>query len=46
MDIGVNAAGDAGDTSPAMFGQPVTKYLISPKKFVKFLRSRAKQRGS
>ena len=38
--IGVNAT---GDTSPAMFGQPGTKYLISPAKFVKFLLSHAKR---
>jgi len=42
-DIGVNATGDAGDTSPAVFGQPGTKYLISPAKFVKFLLSHAKR---
>ena len=28
---GVNATGDAGDASPAIFGQPGTEYLISPK---------------
>ena len=38
--IGVNAT---GDTSPAMFGQPGTKYLISPAKFVRFLLSHAKR---
>jgi len=32
IHIGVNAAGDA---SPAIFGQPGTKCLISPPKFVK-----------
>jgi len=42
----VNAAGDAGNTSPAMFGQPVMKYPISPAKVVKFLQSHAKRRGS
>jgi len=36
-DIGVNAAGDAGDTSPAIFGQLGTKCLISPPKFVKIV---------
>ena len=41
-NIGVNATGDAGDTSPVIFVQPGTKYLISPSKFVKFLPSRAK----
>jgi len=35
--IGVNAAGDAGDASPAIFGQPMTKCLISPAKFVKIV---------
>jgi len=35
--IGVNAAGDAGDASPAIFGQPGTKCLISPPKFVKIV---------
>ena len=44
--IGVNATGDAGDTSPAIFGQPGTKYLISPAKSVKFLLSHAKRHGS
>jgi len=45
--IGVNATGDAGDTSPAIFGQPETKCLISPAKFVKFLlQSDAKRHGS
>jgi len=34
--IGVNAAGDAGDTSPAIFGQPGTKCLTPPK-FVKIV---------
>ena len=29
-DIGVNATGDAGDTSPAIFGQPGMGYVISP----------------
>ena len=29
--IVVNAAGDAGDASPEIFGQPGTKCLISPK---------------
>jgi len=38
-NIGVNAT---GDTSPVIFVQPGTKYLISPSKFVKFLPSRAK----
>ena len=33
--IGVNAARDAGDASPAIFGQPETKCLIYPPKFVK-----------
>jgi len=28
--IGVNVTGDAGDASPAIFGQPGTKCLISP----------------
>ena len=28
--IGVNATGDARDTSPAIFGQPGTMYLLSP----------------
>ena len=28
---GVNATGDAGDASPAIFGQPGTEYLIPPK---------------
>jgi len=28
--IGVNATGDAGDASPAIFGEPGTKCLISP----------------
>ena len=37
ISIGVNAAGDAGDVSPAIFGQPVTKFLISPPKFVKIV---------
>jgi len=32
--IGINAAGDA---SPAIFGQPGTKCLISPPKFVKIV---------
>ena len=31
---GVNSTGDAGDASPAIFGQPGTEYLISPPKFV------------
>jgi len=44
--IGVNATGDAGSTSPAIFGQPGTKYLISPAKFVKFLLSHAKRHGA
>jgi len=45
--IGVNATGDAGDTSTAIFGQPGTKSLISPAKFVKFLlQSHAKRHGS
>jgi len=35
--IGVNAAGDAGDASPAIFGLPGTKCLISPPKFVKIV---------
>jgi len=35
--IGVNAAGDAGDAFPAIFGQPETKCLISPPKFVKIV---------
>ena len=35
--IGVNAAGDAGDASPAIFGQPETKCLIYPPKFVKIV---------
>ena len=26
--MGVNATGDAGDTSPAIFDQPGTEYLI------------------
>ena len=30
--IGVNATGDAGDASPAIFGEPGTKCLISPPK--------------
>jgi len=34
--IGVNATGDAGDAFPAIFGQPGTKCLISPK-FVKIV---------
>jgi len=34
IHIGVNAAGDAGDAFPAIFGQPGTKCLISPPKFV------------
>jgi len=40
MSIGVNAAGDAGDVSPAISGQPGTKSskcLISPPKFVKIV---------
>jgi len=43
LSIGVNATGDAGDASPPIFGQPGTKYLISPAKFVKFLLSHAKR---
>jgi len=43
---GVNATGDAGDTSPAIFGQPGMKCLISPAKFVKFLLLHSKRRGS
>jgi len=35
--IGNNAAGDAGDASPAIFCQPGTKCLISPPKFVKIV---------
>jgi len=35
--IGVNAAGDAGDASPAIFGKPVTKRVISPPMFVKIV---------
>ena len=35
--IGVNAAGDAGDASPAIFGQSGTKCLMSPPKFVKIV---------
>jgi len=36
--IGVNATGDAGDASPAIFGQPGTKCLILyPPKFVKIV---------
>ena len=34
--MGVNATGDAGDASPAIFGQPGTKCLISPE-FVKIV---------
>jgi len=34
------------DTSAAMFGQPGTKYLISPAKFVMFLLSHAKRHAS
>ena len=30
-------AGDAGDVSPAIFGQPGTKCLRSPPKFVKIV---------
>ena len=45
--IGVNDTGDAGDTSPAIFGQRGTKCLISPAKSVKFLlQSHAKRHGS
>ena len=39
-------AGDTPGTSPALFGQPGTKYFISPAKFVKFLLSHAKRHGS
>jgi len=35
--IVVNAAGDAGDASPAIVGQPGTKCLISPPKFDKIV---------
>ena len=35
--IGINATGDTSYTSPPMFGQPGTKFLISPAEFVKFL---------
>ena len=35
--IGVNAAGEAGDASAAIFGQPGTKCLISPPKFVEIV---------
>jgi len=35
--IGVNAAGDAGDAPPAIFGQPGTKCLISPQSLTKLL---------
>ena len=31
LTIGVNAVGDAGDASQAIFGQPGTKCLIPPK---------------
>ena len=39
LPIGVNATGDAGDASPAIFDQPGTKRLISPLMFVAFLAS-------
>jgi len=42
--MGVNATGDAGDTSPTIFGQPGTKHLIPPTKFVQFLH--VKRHGS
>ena len=38
--IGVNATGDAGDASPAIFGEPGTKCLISPQKPVKIVTNR------
>jgi len=46
LSTGVDATGDAGDTSPPIFGQPGTTYLRSTAKFVKFLLSHAKRRGS
>ena len=41
-----SSSGDAGKTLSAIFGQPGTKYIIYPAKFVKFLLSHAKRHGS
>jgi len=38
--IDVNDTGDAGDASPAIFGEPGTKCLISPQKPVKIVTNR------
>ena len=38
--------GTPGIRPPAIFGQPGIKCLMSPAKFVKFLVSHAKRRGS
>jgi len=44
--IGVNATGDAGDTSPPIVGQPGTNYIISPATSVEFLLSHVIRHGS